>query len=239
MLRIPMNLPATKAARPRSTPNLALRQVRKACGMSQSAFAALLGVSAPHVQAVELGQRAVSVDLAGRVRDRTGASARCILEGWTNAIDTEGHPYTMDTYQILLSKQPVSPSDDQLRSLWESMNAVLTTAAAAGKSALALSIIRDKLQEATEHILVLDGVSEVLASQLFAGGRPTPEKPRKHPEQTTSSGTGVVRALIHMRNLHAHQSPTPSKPDDDRLSGSTSNSKAVDEQSRQNDGSQA
>ena len=172
--------------------------------MSQRAFAASLGVTAPYIQAVELDQHTASVDLAERVRSRKGASTRSILERSESAVDTNGQPYTAETYTRILSKRPELPPDDLLQSLWEPMNAVIATAAAS-KSALALSIIRDKLQGATKHILVLDGVSEVLASQLFAGDESKTVKPRESCDQDDPT----AKPLKNLSVFLVHHDPRP------------------------------
>lgn len=172
----------TKNAQPTAlVPNLALRKVREATGLTIGAFASLVGVSAAYIQAVEIGQRPVSNELAEKVRDRTGAWPRSISENWVDPVDVDGSVYTNATYQRLAGSQPESSNFEGLeRALTEGLTILLKGAASVGKSALAMSVIRDKLHEAATRILLLDGVGETLSHDWAAAGNLTVGQLRKN-----------------------------------------------------------
>ena len=179
-----------KGARPDAlVPNLALRKVREATGLTIGAFAKLVGVSAAYIQAVEIGQRPVSNELAEKIRDRTGAWPRSISENWVEPVDVNGSVYTAATYQHLTRSQPEPSNFEGLeRELTDGLTILLKGAAGAGKSALAMSVIRDKLHEAATRILLLDGVSEMVSHEWAAAGNLTVGQLRNNPHLAKAVG---------------------------------------------------
>ena len=88
-----------KRRRKRPALNLALRQIRSACGMTQAEFAAMVEVSTDYLKSVELGRRAASKDFAARVTTHTGAWQECIEENWPEAVDSTLNPFTSDSFK--------------------------------------------------------------------------------------------------------------------------------------------
>ncbi len=200
-----------KTTRSQPRPNLALGQVRAACGMSKLAFARLLGVSDSYIQAIEVGQRPASVDFAEKVRDRTGAWTRCIVEAWAQAVDVNGHPYTAATYRQLQADGAAAlasakPRQDSSLTLGE---AATGTAAGISKSSLVLSIVRDKLQEAAEHIVLLEGEGERQILPGALAGKLTLGDLRRHPALAALVGfhDDGIRGDDQIILLHHAQTP--------------------------------
>ena len=161
-------------------PNRALRKVRETIGLTIGAFAKLVGVSTAYIQAVEIGQRPVSVELAEKIRDHTGAWPRSIIENWKDPVDVDGQVYTAAIYQRLTASQPESCDFKALeRTCTEALVIVVNGASCVGKSSVAMSLIRDKLYEAVSRILCLDGVSETLANERATAGKLTVGQMRK------------------------------------------------------------
>jgi len=74
-----------------------VRQVRTCLGLSQPAFAKLIGCAAVTVQRVEIGTLPLSPKLAISIFEATGADAASLLGGPdAKALDTRGHPYTKE-----------------------------------------------------------------------------------------------------------------------------------------------
>lgn len=164
-------LPSPSPSKPPRNP--ALRQVRRATGKSQGALAHLLGFSTVYVQAVELGQRSASRELAQALSDHTGAWPECILKCWDHAVDWRGEFYTPESYREFLTKRAEPPDPKAVAQLLDSTRVVLDVVGKIGKSTLALSILRDKLGEFTKRVLVIDGVAEGIAAQVNTVGRIT------------------------------------------------------------------
>ena len=116
-----------------AAPNRALREVREATGMTQAEFADALEMSVPYIQAVELGQRKANPELARRVQYKTGAWPLSIEEGWEQAVDSFGEPYTNETYQRFRSPPEDAVTDDQIEKFVEPLASLAWAAAKKGK----------------------------------------------------------------------------------------------------------
>lgn len=78
-----------------------VRQVRTCLGLSQPAFAKLIGCSAVAVQRIENGSLPLSRKLAISILEATGADPVSLLAGHdAKALDTMGDEYTKDSYEI-------------------------------------------------------------------------------------------------------------------------------------------
>jgi hypothetical protein len=153
--------------------------------MKQGPFASLIGVSAPYIQAVENGHRPASVELAEKVRDHTGAWPQSIVENWPTPVDVEGKPYTAAFFKSLTApKVDSGEAEKLLQDLLKPFPLILRGAGKVGKSALALSMIRDKLHEAATRILAMDSVREAIVKDRQVAGRLTVGQLRRDPEMT-------------------------------------------------------
>ena len=154
-------------------PNMALRQVRTATGLSQNRFAQLVGVSAAYIQAVELGQRNASVELAESVSIQTGASPVCLAEAWSQAFDLNGKPYSVESYEEFTSKRGEPPRYEEIARMLESTTVILEAAGRVGKSSLVADLLRSKLREFVQQVIIIDKVDEELRITLGPTGRTT------------------------------------------------------------------
>jgi len=78
-----------------------MRQVRTCIGLSQPAFASLIGCAAVTVQRIENGTLPLSPKLAISTLEATGADPVSLLAGPdAKALDTRGLPYTKEAYTL-------------------------------------------------------------------------------------------------------------------------------------------
>lgn len=140
------------------TPNLALRQLREAVGLTQAEIADRLSLSKPYIQAVEQGTRQANRFLALKCMAIYGVWHECILDHWTEAVDLYGHPYTYATWEQYLALQPEHLSEERLKEAVQPFVDLFQAAAATGKlRVLGLSLI--------EHITdfhTIQGIGEGL-----------------------------------------------------------------------------
>lgn len=78
-----------------------LREIRALCGnLSQTAFAKLVGVSMPTIQAIEGGKLKIAAKLAARMAEATGASAEELLKGTMGKPKTvSGQKFTLQSFR--------------------------------------------------------------------------------------------------------------------------------------------
>lgn len=78
-----------------------LREIRALCGnLSQTAFAKLVGVSMPTIQAIEGGKLKITTKLAARMAEATGVSAEELLKGnLGKPISVNGQRFTLKTFR--------------------------------------------------------------------------------------------------------------------------------------------
>lgn len=163
-----MSAPKSALAQSKLKPNSALRQVRKAVGMSQRRFADVLGVSTAYIQAIELGHRAASTEFAEIARDRLNVWPRCLVQNWPIAVDVDGKAYSNETSNQLAIQTSPEQIMETLQTFFSPIPILLEGARRAGKTSVALSLIRDKLYEAANRLLCLDGVTEAMERELAA-----------------------------------------------------------------------
>ncbi len=76
-----------------------VRQVRTCLGLSQPAFASLIGCAAITVQRIEIGTLPFAPKLAISIFEATGADPVSLLAAPdAKALDTWGRPYTKEAY---------------------------------------------------------------------------------------------------------------------------------------------
>ena len=179
----------TRSTRPRAArQNVPLRRIREAAGLSQDRFAALTGFSRAYVQAVELGERPATRELAERVMRVTGAWPDCIAENWAEAVDLTGEPYTAQTFERFQCKDPEPIDEERVRELLAPMVCLIQSAAGVGKTALAVHLARERLLEASKQILLIDGVDELQRRDSFPVGKLTVGALRKDPRLAAAVG---------------------------------------------------
>jgi transcriptional regulator with XRE-family HTH domain len=88
-----------------------VRQVRTCLGLSQQAFAKLIGCSAPAIQRIENGQLPLSQKMAISILEVSGADPLSLLAGpEAKALDVMGHEFTKEAYALCKN---LSPCDER------------------------------------------------------------------------------------------------------------------------------
>lgn len=147
--------------------NKALHQVRMAVGATQSQFARTIGVSTAYVQAMELGVRDVSGEIAEEIAVMTGAWPPCLTESWTEAVDFDGAYFTSDTYLQYTSVEQAEWNSLKLPSVqMESTRALellLQSAAEAGKGQIFAHLLKSRLEGIAKTLDLNERIAEVWA----------------------------------------------------------------------------
>ncbi|MCX6904154.1 MAG: helix-turn-helix transcriptional regulator, partial [Verrucomicrobia bacterium] len=91
-----------------------LRQLRACLGLTQTAFARLIGCSAPAIQRIENGTMPMSHRIAQNILQATGANPTELRAGRKGkALDIFGNPYTKEYYDFYNSQVPCSDETGQ------------------------------------------------------------------------------------------------------------------------------
>jgi DNA-binding XRE family transcriptional regulator len=144
-----------------------LRQVREATKMTQSQFAKLVGSSAPTIQAIENGQRQITLELAEKIMEVTGAWPFCLSENWDEAFDVKGKPYTPLSYLEFTENL----DDDTGRARKEISDAlidVLDAAASEGKLRLALHFLSKEIATIVQRLNLDDALCHLFESKSLS-----------------------------------------------------------------------
>jgi len=217
--RMPANM-AKKKNKKNPVPVPALRQVRDATGLSQPEFAQLVGVSAPYIQAIELGQRGPNRDFVQSVADKTGAWSKSILENWGTAVDIRGQPYTKESYRWFTSgekegaagRENISTvNDSEMKKLLDSVIRIVRAAEEVGKAAVAMNMLREELLQFGWRALNVPAIENGLRIQFATVGRLTFGMLRSDKE--LAAKVGFIDDPTHKDNepLPIHNSTTETK----------------------------
>ena len=145
-----------------------LREIRAAAGgLSQTAFAELVGVSMPTIQAIEGGKLRLTPKLAARITEVTGASETELLKGSQGKARTlEGTKYTAAAYQAWeTTRQRRSKPQHHTPALLQWCEWLLQAAQTSGDAALMKA--RTQLIESMEKIRVSLGLEDTVNSELL------------------------------------------------------------------------
>jgi len=147
-------------------PHKALRQVRKATGLTQDEFGRLLSVSRAYAQAVELGQRPATPELAKRAMLMFGVLPRSIYPGLERALDLKGDHYEEESYRQHRSFFPQEATETEVMEVIEPLLRVLHVAQGFGKVRLALTLVSEALREVHNEVVSLG----ILRTTAVSGG---------------------------------------------------------------------
>ena len=145
-----------------------LREIRAAAGgLSQTAFAELVGVSMPTIQAIEGGKLRLTPKLAARIAEATGASETELLKGSQGKARTlEGTKYTAAAFQAWeATRQRRSKPQHHTSSLLQWCEWLLKAAQSSGDAALMKA--RTQLIESMERIRVSLGLEDTVNAELL------------------------------------------------------------------------
>jgi transcriptional regulator with XRE-family HTH domain len=113
-------------------PNEALKAIRRAMGIKQSDFAAIVHFSPSQIASVESGRRTASPEFSWQIAVITGASASSIEQGAHKPLDWRGQPYSAKSYEDFQQRPGIEMSEDTLGQLLSPLKTVLQAAASAG-----------------------------------------------------------------------------------------------------------
>lgn len=115
----------------------------------------MLGFSRPYIQAVELGTRPPTHQLASKVMIMTGAAADCIYPASDKAVGLNGKPYSKKTYKEYTNPnpKPKSMTNAQWLPIITRLNDVVNQAAGIDKVALVTVLIEDQLEQCHKALI--------------------------------------------------------------------------------------
>jgi transcriptional regulator with XRE-family HTH domain len=152
-------------------PNVALKAIRRALGLKQSDFAALVHFSPSQIASVESGRRTASPEFSWQIAVITGASASSIEQGEHKPLDWRGQPYSAKSYEDFQQRPGLKISEDTLGQLLSPLKTVLQAAASAGCLKECASKIR---KEVESFMAILPGLDAAINQKLgFAVGSKT------------------------------------------------------------------
>lgn len=148
-------------------PNEALKALRRAMGIKQSDFAALVHFSPSQIASVESGRRTASPEFAWQIAAITGVSAKSIEQGAREPLDWRGKPYSARSYEDFKNRPSIKISDNSLEQILSPLKTVLQAAASVG----CLKDCTLKIKKEFEFLMaILPGLQAAVEQKL----RPAP-----------------------------------------------------------------
>jgi transcriptional regulator with XRE-family HTH domain len=138
-------------------------QLRKALGLKQVEFAALVAISPSQIASVEIGRRAITPDFAWQVAARTGVDSQCLLQEAAEVRDQKGRTYSKQSYEEYLKPRPIRLESSGYDELLAPLRLTMEAAAETGR----LGDFTLKLREFFERLIhILPGLQEAVERRL-------------------------------------------------------------------------
>lgn len=170
----------------------ALRFVREEISLTQSGFATQIGVSMPHIQAIENGVRPMTPDLAARVMELTGVSPISLLENIHPPRDIWGDVYSVESYKRIQHREEVDLSEEAITELLKPIRVALTSAAKSGRLSNFTFLLGDGFEKAVSGTSLGPDIQRFIEESSSQTVKMSAKEMRSIPHLA-----GYVRSEIH------------------------------------------